>query len=220
MTNREDWYKNYWAQTWYRNTFLVRHPNQIGRAICNDKEWNNVRESGCHLTCLAMIINIDPGRMAAILSYLPKFFEEDIGIKAKTLGGKLGGLVWDQNRPCRNQAIELRDIWQHGSRKKISIKLILKKISKTNDAQKANKIIGEARRKGRHVICGTDTHSNLVSGKIQDQFFIWDPNPEGDHGDGKWPLREIVAGNVTIETLFKFYQPKKIEFWQYEVTVQ
>ena len=57
-------YPRYHAQSFYRNTFLVDKPQQIARAEKSDREWNNLAESGCHFTCLAMIAGVDPALLA------------------------------------------------------------------------------------------------------------------------------------------------------------
>ena len=57
-------YPRYHAQSFYRNTFLVDKPQQIARAEKSDREWNNLAESGCHFTCLAMIAGVDPATLA------------------------------------------------------------------------------------------------------------------------------------------------------------
>ena len=60
-------YPRYHAQSFYRNTFLVDKPQQIARAEKSDREWNNLAESGCHFTCLAMIAGVDPALLADLL---------------------------------------------------------------------------------------------------------------------------------------------------------
>ncbi len=57
-------YPRYHAQSFYRNTFLVDRPQQIARAEKSDREWNNIAESGCHFTCMAMIGCVDPATLA------------------------------------------------------------------------------------------------------------------------------------------------------------
>lgn len=68
----KQWYRQYYSQTWYANTFLVRRPNQIGRTF-DGKEWNNIYDSGCHFTCLATILAVDPARLASELKDEPFF---------------------------------------------------------------------------------------------------------------------------------------------------
>jgi len=57
-------YPRYHAQSFYRSTFLVDRPQEIARAEKSDREWNNIAESGCHFTCMAMIGGVDPALLA------------------------------------------------------------------------------------------------------------------------------------------------------------
>ena len=57
-------YPRYHAQGFYRNTFLVDKPQQIARAEKSDREWNNIAESGCHFTCMAMNGGVDRATLA------------------------------------------------------------------------------------------------------------------------------------------------------------
>ena len=71
-------YPRYHAQSFYRNTFLVNRPQEIARAEKSDREWNNLAESGCHFTCLAMIAGVDPATLAdAAIKLLREQEEQD-----------------------------------------------------------------------------------------------------------------------------------------------
>ena len=84
-------YPRYHAQSFYRNTFLVDKPQQIARAEKSDREWNNLAESGCHFTCLAMIAGVDPALLAdaAIQTgyYAP---DEDLPARASACSCRTG----------------------------------------------------------------------------------------------------------------------------------
>ena len=61
----EKWYDQYWAQNWYKNTYLVNKAEQITQAVNPPCEWNNIHDSGCNFTCLAMIVGVDPAYLTS-----------------------------------------------------------------------------------------------------------------------------------------------------------
>ena len=87
-------YPRYHAQSFYRNTFLVNRPQEIARAEKSDREWNNLAESGCHFTCLAMIAGVDPATLADA-AIKKGYYQPDKDLPARALDGKHGPLVWD-----------------------------------------------------------------------------------------------------------------------------
>ena len=104
----KNWYERYESQCWYENTFLVNDFRQIARVIEKDREWNNIKDSGCNFTCIAMILGINPAQLASeIRKQDPSFFQADRTLKTKKLNGDGGFLVWDKNAPnglcCMNQ---------------------------------------------------------------------------------------------------------------------
>lgn len=205
-----NWYEEYWSQTWYKNTFLVSKPNQIAQV--KNGEWNNIAESGCHFTCLAMIVGIDPARLASELGS-QKYFLPDKSLEAKRLSGKTGGLVWDQNAPHDElKSVVLKGIWHSRLRKKTSIKVRFVKKTSTKNYIDGKNLVTEFHEKGHHVICGTEEHSLLVAGTTGEDFFVWDPDSE----DSKIPVK-IYEGKFTMLNIFKRYKDKPIEFWSYQV---
>lgn len=205
------WYTEYWAQTWYKNTFLVRRPDQIAQAIGHDREWNNVYDSGCNFTCLAMIVGIDPARLASELSSHGYFFA-DAQLPAKHLTGKTAGLVWDQNAPhIRLNSIVLKDIWHSHLNKRVSIAVrFLKKTSITSYLE-GKRWVAAVHTKGQHVICGPEDHSHLVAGTIGEAFFLWDPD------DSCRSVEENLEGKITLRRLFDECPSQPIEFWGYQL---
>lgn len=206
-----EWYEEYWAQTWYGNTFLVRRPDQIAQAIKSNREWNNLSDSGCHFTCLAMIVGIDPARLASTLSS-DKYFFADRSLPAKQVTGKTGGLVWDQNEPhSRQKSIVLKGIWHSRLRRSTSITIRFINKTSTKNYVEAKKLVAALHEKGRHVICGPEDHSLLIAGTIGDDFFVWDP----DHAN--IPVKKILEGRITLRKMFsEFYKDQPIEIWEYE----
>ena len=82
-------YPRYHAQSFYRNTFLVDKPQQIARAEKSDREWNNLAESGCHFTCLAMIAGVVPALLAdAAMVATPAAITDRIQAQLDALGAK------------------------------------------------------------------------------------------------------------------------------------
>ena len=207
----KQWYPQYWAQTWYRNTFLVRHPHDIGQAIDHDHEWNSIYDSGCNFTCLAMIVGIDPGRLASALSS-QKVFRADRSIRARYLDGRKRGLVWDRNAPCRpGQSISTSPLWHHGRNRMATVGIELIDITATRELQEGNRIVKAARAKKLHVICGSTDHSHLVAGTKDGQYFVWDPD------DSERQLAQILKGDIRLGHIFKEYPREAIEFWSYRV---
>lgn len=207
------WYKDYWAQTWYKNTFLVRRPNQIAQVIDHDHEWNNIYDSGCNFSCLAMMVGIDPARLASELSSHNYFFA-DSSLPATYLAGKSGGLVWDQNAPHRGlKAIKLKNIWHPRRQRRVTIALRYVKTSTSRSYEEGRKLVAAIRDGGRHVICGPKDHSHLVAGTVDGDFFVWDPD------DSETSVERNLAGEFTLRELFHECEGEPIEFWEYQVDV-
>ena len=207
----EKYYNEYWAQTWYRNSFLVRCPKQIAQAIGHDHEWNNLYDSGCHFTCLSMIIGVDPARLSSTMASMP-YFVADRAIPARFLNGRTGGLVWDQNEPhYRIKEVVLDNFWHSKLGRRVNIKIRFLGIIETAEYSKGKQLIKTARKKGQHIICGTQEHSYLVAGNNEGDFFIWDPD------DSEIPIEEILNGKLTLCDLFDKHKGEKIEFWKYQV---
>ena len=98
-----NWYDetSYQSQNWYSSTFLVHHFKDISRATGSNKEWNNIKDSGCHFTCISMILGINPAYLASILRSSRKhYFLSDKTIPSKKINSDEDThLVWDKNRP-------------------------------------------------------------------------------------------------------------------------
>ena len=209
MTN---WYSQYWAQTWYRNTYLVNSHEQIGQAKRKPREWNNIYDSGCNFTCLAMIIGIDPARLASELG-TQKFFRADRGVPARYLSGKQRGLVWDRNAPERGQQIRIPKIWHPQLNQRVTITIKLVAIDETRDLGEGNHIVEAARERDLHIVCGSDKHSYLVAGTHGTEYFVWDPDPKDSE-------RLILRGKNRLSGVFRDCLKKDgdvMEFWQYQV---
>lgn len=52
-----------------------------------------------------------------------------------------------------------------------------------------------------------------MAGNLGEEYFIWDPD-DSDAG-----VEEMLAGKVTLQTLFDYYLGQVIEFWEYKVVV-
>ena len=190
-------YKNYYSQASYQNTFLVNHPNEIARAEASNKEWNNIKDSGCHLTCLAMIAGIDPAAFAAALTARGKttssYFSADSSLPAKNLGGIDCGLVWDQNKPTEpGSSIRTTPVWHHKTRRKVKIVITCIDTYKPRSLAASIEIVVEAIARGNHIVCGPESHSVLVAGFGENGPFIWDPDPHSESFDS------MIAGNLAL----------------------
>jgi len=209
----QNWYHEYWAQTWYKNTFLVSHPKQIARTKGKEREWNNLFDAGCNFACLAMIVGIDPARLASLLS-AENYFQSDSDLPAKRIGGKHGGLVWDQNAPnAEMTSIALRQVWHPKLGRRVSIAIGFVQCHATRSLADGERLVAEMHRRGRHVVCGPEAHSHLVAGTAGSDFFVWDPD------DTEKSVEENLGGRVTLDRLFAENPTEPIEFWEYQVDV-
>ena len=209
----EQWYREYFAQTWYKNSFLIRKPSQIGQVIDGDREWNNIYDSGCNFTCLAMIIGVDPARLASELSS-EKYFFSDATLRTKFLTGKYGGLVWDQNAPNeRLKTIIIDDFWHPKLDRRTRISLIFDSRDITMKVSEGVGIVKAARKDGFHVIVGPREHSHLVAGIVDGEYYIWDPD------DTERPLEDFLRGKMRLGHIFDYYKGKAIEFWKYRLNL-
>jgi hypothetical protein len=208
----EQWYGEYFSQTWYKNTFLVRKPSQIGRVVDGNREWNNIYDSGCHFTCLAMIIGVDPARLASVLSSESYFFS-DATLRTKFLTGKYGGLVWDQNAPNeRLKTIAIDNFWHSKLERRTKINLRLQGIEITWNVAEGVGIIKAARKDGFHVIVGPMEHSHLVAGMVDNKYYLWDPDDSAER-----PIEDFLQGKMRLGHIFDYYKDEPIEFWKYRL---
>jgi hypothetical protein len=209
----EWWYSQYWAQTWYRNTFLVRRASQIAQTTDSDAEWNNVYDAGCNFTCLAMIIGIDPAYLASVLSQ-QRFFYADNALKGRRLSGKQGGFVWDQNAPNSNRrSITIHALWHPALHSRVSVTLRYIDCVATRNYKEGIAIVRAIRASSGHIVCGTQEHSHLVSGMRNPDYVLWDPD------DTVVDVETNLAGRFTLRQLFRQYEGEAVEFWHYECEV-
>lgn len=209
----QQYYVEYFSQAWYVNTFLVRKPEQIGQSIRGERDWNNIHDSGCNFVCLAMMVGVDPARMASILA-AKRYFFADTSLPAVTVGGKYGGLVWDMNGPSEeSQSVVLENIWHSHLRRRETITITLDSITETDEHKIGKEIIARARRLGLHVICGPEEHSHLVAGRISDDYYVWDPD------DTVVSVEDNLRGKIRLKKLFDDNLPGTLEFWLYRVDV-
>lgn len=214
----KNWYERYESQCWYDNTFLVNDFRQIARVLNGDREWNNIKDSGCNFTCIAMILGINPAHLASeIRKQDPGFFQVDRSLKTKKLNGTEGFLVWDKNAPHKKRSKLILENIIHPTKGKTDLNLQFIKIEKTSDIEQAKDIIKKARKNGQEIICGYDDHSRLVAGSKAGTYFLWDP----DTVETDW--QKNINGEYTIDWFFneykdlKEYKNKEAEFWHYSV---
>lgn len=208
----ERWYATYWAQSWYRNTYLVRHPRQIGRESSGARDWNNVYDAGCNFTCIAMMLGIDPARLASELAS-ESFFRADREAPARRIDGTRGPLVWDRNAPHeRLPTVTLASLWLSPLRRRVTVKLTFVAEELASDHTDGKRIVGAAHRRGEHVIAGAQEHSLLVAGRSARDFYLWDPD------DTSVPVECSLAGKLTLGDLFGYYAAREpIAFWRYRI---
>lgn len=203
MERTIQFYEEYFSQRWYTNTFMVRTPRQIARVVDGEREWNNIADSGCHFVCLAMIVGMDPARLATTLASR-RYFYAEAGTVAARLDGRLGGLVSDDNAPnAKRPFITLGKCWHSLWRRPVTITLALVSIESVVDQETARRLVARARRDGLHVVCGPAEHSVLVAGQIGRDYYLWDPDANtktlGRHLRGAYRLEKLFAKRETIE---------------------
>jgi hypothetical protein len=207
------WYSRYFSQTWYANTFLVRRPNQIARAIVSDCEWNNIFDSGCNFTCLAMILDVDPARLASELRN-EKYFFADRSLPAKRLDGSHRGLVWDRNAPHSGlRTVCLNDFWHPTFKRRVSLTIRYVDKTSTSNYEEGCAQVAAIRAREHHVICGPQEHSYLVAGETNKGYFVWDPD------GSERTVEDNLAGVLTLRGVFDEYPNEEIEFWEYSAIV-
>lgn len=165
-----------------------------------------------------MIVGVDPARLSSELSFY-SFFFADSELQAQYLickqdetVNKQGGLVWDQNEPHKKvPKVVITNFWHTKLGRRTKITISFKGEIKTKDVTEGKRFIIAARKNGLHVICGPDNHSHLVAGKIDNEFYIWDPD------DLKRPVEEYLEGKVRLNHIFENDPDEPIEFWKYRV---
>src|SRR5579862_1107644 len=208
----ECWYAQYWAQSWYRNTYLVNDPRQIARQRRDERDWNNLYDSGCNFVCVSTILQIEPARLASLLGER-HFFKADRCIRARNIRGEAVSLVWDQNQPnTRRRQVRLRHVWDTVRQRYVTLALRFVAEDFTFDHDDGKRIVAMARRRGEHVICGARDHSHLVAGRTDGDFYLWDPD------DTEIPVEDSLGGRLRLSHLFARYIDEPIEFWRYSVT--
>ena len=207
MERTIQFYEEYFSQKWYTNTFLVRSPHQIARVVDGAREWNNINDSGCNFVCLAMIVGMDPARLASILARR-RYFYAEAGTVAKRLNGSTGRLIADDNAPnAARPIVSLGKCWVSLWRRPVTITLALVGIESNVEYEAARQLVTRARRDGLHVICGPSHHALLVAGQIGRDCYLWDPDASSRS------LDRHLAGAYRLQQLF--VKGEAIEFWLY-----
>lgn len=211
-------YRSYYSQAAYQNTFLVNDPREIAQAIGNDKEWNNIKNSGCHFTCLAMIAGIDPASFASALARperaTSKYFSADRDLPARDLSGADCYLVWDQNHPSKSGAsVRTNEVWHAALVNNVVIDIGCVGTYKPRSIKAALKKVVDALARGNHVVCGPDWHSVLVAGLGSSGPFIWDPDRESED-----PTL-MIAGQLTLVDYAESLKEAPLILHEYSCTV-
>ena len=211
------WYGQYFSQNWYENTFLVSAPEQIARVNEARGAWNNLSDSGCHFTCIAMIIGVDPARLASALKE-KQFFKLDGDFPARRLNGKVCGLVWDCNAPHEQApSVSLSQFWHPVFNRRIEINVSFVTKSSVSNHESGCLLVRGIRDRGNHVVFGTSAHSLLVAGVLGDDFYIW--NPDTTSEDGGTSEEDNVFAKYSLRSFFEKHPNEEVEFWEYKVVV-
>lgn len=176
------WYpiENYKSQSWYRNTFLVKSFSHIAKVVSGseNKGWNNIYDSGCHFTCLAMIIGCDPASLASSCAAVkPDFFRPDpTQMGARLNDKKVNLFVWDMNKPHTvDRPVTIPRLWIP-KRGFTDVTIALKEVHKMIKLPTVIEDIGDKRKQGLHIICGEAVHSMLVAGRNRKGYLLWEPD--------------------------------------------
>ena len=168
-------YPRYHAQSFYRNTFLVDKPQQIARAEKSDREWNNLAESGCHFTCLAMIAGVDPALLAdaAIQTgyYAP---DKDLPARARWQARAAG--VGPERAVEKRQVLGLPPGLAPRPARAGRHRVQLPALGRPSAPEDRPRLAHAAVLEGRHVVSGSFEHSVLIAGLSADGPLVWDPD--------------------------------------------
>ncbi len=213
-------YRRYFAQSFYRNTFLVDRPQQIARAEKSDREWNNVAESGCHFTCLAMIAGVDPATLADA-AIRKGYYAPDKELPARALDGSRGPLVWDQNVPAkRGHAFTFAKVWHPDRRALVDIEFICRRWKDHLPLKEAIRLAHAAIVEGRHVVSGSFEHSVLIAGLSADGPLVWDPDAERGSGAARRRLRAMVEGGLALRAWAERERVRKFTIVEYKLRLR
>ena len=213
-------YPRYHAQSFYRNTFLVNRPQEIARAEKSDREWNNLAESGCHFTCLAMIAGVDPATLADA-AIKKGYYQPDKDLPARALDGKRGPLVWDQNVPARKgDAFTFPKVWHAGKGRLVDLQFTCRRWDDYVSLKAATRLIHDAILQGRHVVSGSFEHSVLIAGLSDDGPLVWDPDVERDSGAARRWLQAMVEGGLSLRAWAEHEKVRKFSVVEYELNVR
>lgn len=195
----EKYPKSYFeSQCWYENTFLVNQTNYI----C---ESNSIYNSGCHFTCLSMMLGVNPAHLSSLLGSEGYFSIDD------------KGLMWDNNHPSNEgDSIVIPEHYNKlGEFSKASLKLI--KTDKCNNNREVIDLIEQYSNSYHHLILGSDSHSLLLAGYVNEKYFVWDPNTEIESNQHD-AIEKCLNGLRTLEWTFSEYGREGLHVWVFEVT--
>ncbi|EHJ91473.1 hypothetical protein KUC_3023 [Vreelandella boliviensis LC1] len=153
-----------------------------------------------------MMLNVSAAVLASELSKI-YYFEKD-----ET------GLVWDKNKPNKKgDSIFIPLLYaQQGVIENITITLVDTIVK--NDIVSAIQFIEEKHEEGLHLICGNSSHSLLISGEVEDTYFVWDPDTSWNNEAEL--IRKNLAGEHSIQWLYSNYGvEEEVEFWVYSVKI-
>ena len=213
-------YPRYHAQSFYRNTFLVDKPQQIARAEKSDREWNNLAESGCHFTCLAMIAGVDPATLADA-AIQTGYYAPDKDLPARALDGKRGPLVWDQNVPSKKgRSWVFRQVWHPDRRALVDIEFSCQRWDDHLPLKTATRLAHAAVLEGRHVVSGSFEHSVLIAELSADGPLVWDPDMARGSGAARRRLQAMVAGGLPLRAWAEREKVRKFTVVEYELRLR
>ena len=229
----EFWYKEYYCQSWYPQTYVVNNILEIVRykEKENDKEIveNSIKHCGCHLTCYAMMVNIDPARLAGACSMSKK--KKGLGQFKKSKKDEFDVKSWvvtkepktrlDIKKPVKitwhmpwSFSVPIQVIDNGRKHRKMhtceySFMISHDHASKPKnflDLKDLNTFIRKHKSKNTAIIVGPVDHSLLVAGtNRQGDYFVWDPDIE-DFQDEYMTVEQMLNGQYTLQKMIENYQ--------------
>ena len=229
----EFWYKEYYCQSWYPQTYVVNKTTEISRYKENRNEKdvaeNTIKNCGCHLTCYAMMVNIDPARLAGACSLSKRlkgsgrfrrskkdefqikswFVTEGLQTSLKTQ--KPEAVTWQMPWSF---SVPIQVIDNSGKHRRMgnceySFMVTHDHASKQKsflDLKDLNTFIRKHKSKNTAIIVGPKDHSLLVAGtNCQGEHFVWDPDIEDFQGDFM-TVEQMLNGQYTLQKMIKNYQ--------------
>ena len=163
-----------------------------------------------------MILGVNSAYLSSVLMEERDYFGEDKTLKSKGINNNSTFLVWDKNKPNKHlKEISLKGI-HHPTKGITDVTIKFEEIKLENDIVKAKDLIAKHKSDEKHIICGHEDHSRLVTGTNKGEYFLWDPDLDNTE------IEKNLGGHYSLEWFYDeysldAYKDKKAEYWVYSV---